>query len=449
MSDFPGNNFVIRFLRNVVGPAAIMAAGMIGAGAVSTRLLAGTWFGFDLLWVALFVIPMVIFTVDSASRVGIFSGHRGMLEMVKTDIHPGLAWFFFIPIFLLNIIINMSQMSVMVEAGYGALGVPLPPGGAASTGMVVTMIIFSVITIVLVIFGGYKGLEKIMTGLLLFILLCFIIVAVKGLMDWHTWKGLALGLVPKIPDSVTVLGTDSIRDGFTQLMAIAGQALPSAVFLAYGYFTSNAEYSEADLTMNFRKSVLNFGIIWGLFSIVVVVAGTTALHNVYRGTVPVVGQIVHFSQIENVYDAGQVITPALPGAVGYLAPRIFSFGLLGAAFTTMVTVAMTMSYFSLDIIGMDWKFHAGNKPFQWLLACWIAVPAFLSVFWNLPALLKAILAMVGNLIPTPISVGIIIYFINKKSLMGRFTAGIGRNVVLCITFVFSLCVLIYGAVRMF
>ena len=26
---------------------------MIGAGAVATRLLAGAWFGFDLLWVAL------------------------------------------------------------------------------------------------------------------------------------------------------------------------------------------------------------------------------------------------------------------------------------------------------------------------------------------------------------------------------------------------------------
>jgi Mn2+/Fe2+ NRAMP family transporter len=46
---------------------------MIGAGAVATRLLAGAWFGFDLLWVALYVIPMVIFTLDSASRVAVFS----------------------------------------------------------------------------------------------------------------------------------------------------------------------------------------------------------------------------------------------------------------------------------------------------------------------------------------------------------------------------------------
>ena len=60
----------VGFFARFVGPAALTAAGMIGAGAVATRLLAGAWFGFDLLWVALYVIPMVIVTLDSASRVG-------------------------------------------------------------------------------------------------------------------------------------------------------------------------------------------------------------------------------------------------------------------------------------------------------------------------------------------------------------------------------------------
>ncbi len=351
--------------------------------------------------------------------------------------------------FLLNLVISMSQMSVMIEAVYGALGIELPAGGAITPGIIVTMLILTAITIVLVISGGYKGLEKIMTGLLLFILTCFIIVAIKGLMDWHTWKGLAFGLIPKIPADVQVLGADRVRSGFTQLMGIAGQALPSAVFLAYGYFTSNADYSESDLKMNLRKTVLNFGIIWGLFSIVVVVAGTTALHDVYQGTAAIAGEISHFSQIEDLVDAGKVITPAMPGALSFLAPRIFSLGLLGAAFTTLVTVAMTMSYFTLDMFGKDWRYHSGNKPFRWSLIFWFAVPSFLCVFWNLPSLLKAILAMVGNLVPTPISLGIIIYFINKKSLMGNFSAGIGRNIVLVITFAFSLYVLVYGAIRMF
>src|SRR5678815_717081 len=93
----------IGFFARLVGPAALTAAGMIGAGAVATRLLAGAWFGFELLWVALYVIPMVIFTLDSASRVAVVSGGRGMLEMVRTDIGPWLAWTVFLAAFGVNI----------------------------------------------------------------------------------------------------------------------------------------------------------------------------------------------------------------------------------------------------------------------------------------------------------------------------------------------------------
>ena len=115
-------NLVIDLFGRLVGPAALTAAGMIGAGAVATRLLAGAWFGFDLIWVALAIIPMVIVTLDSASRVGILSGGHGMLARVRAEIAPWLAWAIFLPTALVNIVVNMSQMSAMVEGTYGALG---------------------------------------------------------------------------------------------------------------------------------------------------------------------------------------------------------------------------------------------------------------------------------------------------------------------------------------
>ncbi len=444
MHEFLFNNLIVRFLKNVVGPAAIVAAGMIGAGAVSTRLLAGAWFGFDPLWVALYVIPMVIFTLDSCSRIGIMSGDKGVMELIKSEIHPALAWFIFFPTALLSFVANMGQMSVMVDAAYGTIGKQVPPGGVATTGMVFTMLILVSIVLILVLFGGYKRIEKLMTGLLLVILICFIIVAVKGLMDWRTWIGLVKGLIPKIPEDLEVVGSEIYRSGFTQVISIAGQALPSTVLLAYGYFTLNAEYTESDIKSSFWKSVLNFGLIWGLFSVVVVVAGTTALHYVYRGD----GSL-HYSQIDNVYDAGRVITPALPVCINFLAPRIFSLGLLAAAFTTTISIAMIMVYFTLDIAGKNWKFGKDNKLFQWTLGLWIAIPAIISPFWTLPSLIKAIITMAGGLIMTPIVILIIIYFINKKAFMGKFTAHFGRNFILGITFLFSLYLVVYGAMRIF
>jgi len=427
-----------------VGPAALTAAGMIGAGAVATRLLAGAWFGFQLLWVALYVIPMVIFTLDSASRVAVVNAGRGMLGMIRDDIGAWLAWLVFLPMALVNVVVNMSQMSAMVEGAYGSMGMLPPPGGEATLGLFIVTIVLTGTTVVAAVLGGYKRMETIMTALLVVILVCFIFVAVKGLLDWQTWPALAAGLVPKIPESVPVFGEPGrSRNAFTQIMAIAGQALPPAVLLSYGYLAANSGYTTADAKRTFWKTVTNLGVVWGMFSVVVIVAGATALHNVYTGSGPTHLGVSHYSQIETIPVAGQVLGPAFPGVLGFLAPRFFSMGLIAAAFTTLISVSLTMTYFCLDITRRNWHFTHDNQAFKFVFATWIAVPALVAPFWQLPALLKAILAMVGNLLMAPLAVAIILYFINRPAL-GEFRANAGRNVVLVLTFLFALGLVVNG-----
>ena len=63
-----------------------------------------------------------------------------------------------------------------------------------------------------------------------------------------------------------------------------------------------------------------------------------------------------------------VLGPALPGALGFLAPRLFSLGLFAAAFTTLISVALTMTYFCLDLAGRDWRFTDDNRLFKIVFA---------------------------------------------------------------------------------
>jgi manganese transport protein len=434
---------LLRMFAALVGPAALTAAGMIGAGAVATRLLAGAWFGFDLLWVALYVVPMVVFTLDSASRIAILSGGRGMLSMIRDDIGPALAWFIFLPTLLVNVIVNMSQMSALVEGLYGSMGTLPPAAGESGSMFVLVTVLATVVTVGAAVFGGYKRVEKIMTALLIVILVSFLIVAIKGLLDWSTWPALAAGLIPTIPDPVPVVGGDRVRSGLTQVMAIAGQALPPSVLLAYGYLAANSGQTKADIIPSFWKTVKNLGVIWGLFSVMVIVAGTTALHNVYVVGGPTYLGVSHFSQIESIPVAGQVLGPAFPGALQFLAPRFFSLGLVAAAFTTLISVALTMTYFCLDMARRNWKFTPDNHAFRLVFGLWIAVPSLLAPFWTLPALLKAILAMVGNLAMAPVAIFVILWFINRPSL-GEYRANTGRNLVLGVTGAFALFLVING-----
>ena len=435
---------IIRLFTRFVGPAALTAAGMIGAGAVATRLLAGAWFGFDLLWVAILVIPMVIITLDSAARIGILSSGRGLLDMVRTDIGAWLAWVVFLPMAVVNVVVNMSQMSAMVEGAYGAMGMLPPAGGEATLGLVIVTVVLTGSTVVAAVLGGYKRMEVIMTALLVVILMCFIVVATKGLLDWSTWPALASGLVPRIPPDLPVVGQPgAVRNAFTLIMAIAGQALPPAVLLSYGYLAANSGQTVADIKPAFWRTVTNLGVVWGLFSVVVIVAGATALHAVYNGSGPTHLGVSHYSQIQSIPVAGQVLGPAFPGALGFLAPRVFSMGLIAAAFTTLISVSLTMTYFCLDIAKKNWRFTDDNRLFKMVFAAWITVPALVAPFWQLPALLKAIFAMVGNLAMAPLSVLLILYFINRPSL-GEYRANAGRNAVLAVTFVFALGLVING-----
>jgi manganese transport protein len=432
---------VARWFARLVGPAALTAAGMIGAGAVATRLLAGAWFGFDLLWVALYIVPMVVITLDSASRVGILSGGRGMVDMIRTEFGAWLAWAIVVPTAIVNVVVNMSQMSAMVEGTYGALGM-LPPA-TPDGGLVAAAVGLTLISVAAAVLGGYKRVEKIMTALLLVILACFIVVAIKGLLDWRTWLALGRGLVPSVPEPLPVAGSDRVRDGFTQLMAIAGQGLAPAVFLSYGYLAHNAGYTVADIKRTFWKTVQNLGVIWGLFSVVVIVAGATALHAVYTGNGPSFLGVSHYSQVESIPVAGQVLGPALPGALGFLAPRLFSLGLFAAAFTTLISVALTMTYFCLDLARRNWQFTDDNRLFKTVFAAWIAVPALVAPFWQLPALMKAIAAMVGNLLMAPVAVAVILYFANRP-FMGPYRASAGRNLMLGATLLFALALVANG-----
>jgi hypothetical protein len=244
---------------------------------------------------------------------------------------------------------------------------------------------------------------------------------------------------------VPIAGSGGTRDGFTQIMAIAGQALPPAVFLSYGYLAANAGYkgTATEIRGAFWKTVQNLGVIWGLFSVVVIVAGATALHAVYTGSGPSYLGVSHYSQIESIPVAGQVLGPAFPGALGFLAPRFFSIGLIAAAFTTLISVSLTMTYFCLDMARKNWHFTTTNTPFKVLFAVWITIPALVAPFWQLPALLKAIIAMVGNLLLAPVAVLVIMYFVNQPGL-GEFRANTGRNIVLGLTALFALALVING-----
>lgn len=428
----------LKLIALVVGPAAVMTAGIMGAGSTTALVLAGAWFRYDLLWVAIVTLPLVVVCLDSGARVGVMSGHKGMLSVIRDEIHPSVTWFVLLVMILFNFFVNMGQMSVMTDAFLSMIGYYPPTADATpeyqrffKTAQIALSVLFPCGLLALLLSGGYKRAQKMMTGLLFFMFLCFLIVALKGLQDL---PAILMGLAPALPPALAVPGSEATRDSFTSLMGIAGGALAAAPILSFSYFTSDDEARPEDLPRYFWKAVLSLGVIFGLYSTLVLVAGGHALY-----------PLDDHARIDKVYQAGQVLTHAMPASLAFLGPKLFAAGLFACGMTTLIVVAQLMCYFTLDTLGADWRYTAENRAFKKHLIFWIAAPAIAAPLWSFPALLKILLLMSLNAVIVPLAIVIILYLINKRSLMGDYKANLGRNAVLLASLLFSVSVAGYKA----
>ena len=177
-------NVIIKLFRDLVGPTAVMAAGTMGGGAVASFLLAGAWFGYDLLWVILLLLPVFVISVDCSSRIGAMNPDRGMFALIKSRINPGVAWLILLINVPVHFLVAMGQMSVISSAFTAVVG--LPSSGiseSTSTSLafdVALSLALSAVILWVVFARGYERMQRVMSLLMVVMFLCFLIVAMRA-----------------------------------------------------------------------------------------------------------------------------------------------------------------------------------------------------------------------------------------------------------------------------
>ena len=253
--------------------------------------------------------------------------------------------------------------------------------------------------------------------------LCFLMVAISGFSEL---PAILRGFVPRFPRDLPVPGSDEMRLSSSAVIAMVGSAIAPAALLGIPYLSTDANNDASTLKRDFRKSWLNLGLIFGAYAIFIVIAGGFALFS-----------LDDHARIDTVQEAGKVLTRALPANLAFAGPIIFTLGVFMAAITTMIVAAQVLSYFCLDMVNKSWRFTPGNRPYRYLLVFFILVPALLAPLWQLPALLKVILLMGVNVIVIPLVFAIVIYLVNRRSVMGKYTAEWWRNLILVAGLVLS------------
>lgn len=428
---------LIRFFSHFVGPATVIAAGTMGAGAVATMILAGAWFRYELLWVVLFMLPLFVIAVDSSSRIGAINKGQGMLSIIRSHIHPSLAWLLLIINIPVHVLIAMGQFSVMTSSFLSLFGI-YPPGiGGEQSSInnyqmieIVLSLVLGVIILWLVLSRGYDRMQKAMTLFMVLMFVCFFVIAMRSFQEAGD---ILASFVPSIPDDLPVSGSEGIRRSYGSIIAIVGTAIAPGALLGIPYMSSDARKGDLELRQELRKSILNLGVIFGAYSMFVIIAGGFILYSLPDN-----------AQIETVHQAGVVLTGALPDAISFLGPVIFFMGLFTAALTTIVVIIQVISYLSLDMLNKPWSFTDDNKLFRKLMIATTLSAAVLAPLWNFPALLKVILLMGLNILVIPIIIVAMIYLLNRREVMGDNTAGMARNGILVICLIVAIVLAVWN-----
>lgn len=415
----------------LLGPAMTMTAGIMGAGSTTSLLLGGAYFGYDLLWATLIILPIVVVCQDTASRIGSAAGGRGMMRIIAEELHPAVMWLMLVPMILATIGGNAAQFGVMHDTVRTFLDAVGGISAAEPTGDGMKALIYGLlaaVTLAIFLAGGYKTVNNLMSVIVVVIILSFLIVAVEAFFRLSEIEGMLAGLAGGVPGDLTAVvgGKPMTRSGMEYLAAIVGGAIAPTAFLSYAYFTSEGGYTARDNRSATWRAFWTFGVMFGLYSVIVLVAGAYRLH-----------PLPHALQIQNSAQAGVVLTNIL----GPFGTAAFAVGLFSCAFSTLVVVAQLIGYFLLDALKRDWKFSVRNRPFMAIFTAMILLPALLSLSWQYPDLLKIVLTMTTAVLLNPFAVFLLLYLSNKTVLVGEHRSGRIRNILLVLSILFSVWIM--------
>ncbi|WP_029090503.1 Nramp family divalent metal transporter [Brevibacterium album] len=242
----------------LIGPGLVVAATGIGAGDLVATLVAGSQYGYALLWAAVAGVVIKIFLVEGAGRWSLATGHtifEGWRRLGRwTSVYFGpyiVVWGF---------VYGATAMSASALPLATAL-----PIFHSNYDVIVYGIASGLIGAALVWFGKYHALEKIVAVLV-------------GLM-FVTVVGLAVATLPNIPELLTGLIPMIPEGGVVYTLSIAGGVGGTITLAAYGYWLKEKGWSTPAWMRVMRIDNSMAYVISGLFVISMLVIGAEFLYS--------------------------------------------------------------------------------------------------------------------------------------------------------------------------
>ena len=366
---------------SVMGPGIITANVDNDAGGITTYSLAGSQFGYSLLWTFIPMIVALAVIQEMGVRMGIVSG-KGLADLIREKVGIKFTFLMMIALLLANFGNVLAEFSgIAVSAGI--FGVP----------RFVALPAAALFVWLLVVKGNYKSVEKVF----LLASSLYLSYIVAGFLAGPNW-GLAAKsvILPQISLSTAYI---------TMVIGIVGTTIaPWMMFyiqssvVEKGISLKNLKYSKIDAI--FGAIVVNIVA----FFIVLACAATIYTNGI---------------QVTNVADVSNALVPL----AGHYASILFAFGFLNASLFAASILPLSTAYYVCESLGFEAGVSKGFREapvFHGLYLGLIILAVIIIMIPSVPLLTILFLSQVANGLLLPFVLILMLLIINDKRIMGKY-----------------------------
>ncbi|NUL13385.1 Nramp family divalent metal transporter [Streptomyces lunaelactis] len=360
-----------------IGPGIVVAATGVGAGDLVATLIAGSNFGYTLLWAAVIGCLVKISLAEAAGRWHLSTGRT--LFDGWTDLGRWTTWFFVVYVVVWGFVYGAAAMS--------SSGLPLQALFPDVMGLKWWAMLTGVVGLVFVWFNKYEVFEKVMTVL---VGVMFVVTVYLAIRVTPNLGDAFAGLLPVLPDE---------KDSILNTLGLIGGVGGTITLAAYGYWVNAKGWTNSGWMKVMRLDNRVAYITTGIFVVAMLFVGAEMLHS--SGVAIASG------------DKGLIqLSDILADRYGSATAKLFLIGFFATSFTSLIGVWHGVSLMFADFVERYRKDRAGasetelsgeavaagrrekSVPFRAYLL-WLPFPPMILLFQEQPFRLVIVYGVLG------------------------------------------------------
>jgi NRAMP (natural resistance-associated macrophage protein)-like metal ion transporter len=415
-----------RWLR-ILGPGLITGAADDDPSGIGTYSQAGAAYGSGLLWLALYMLPLMIAVQEMCGRIGLVTG-KGIAGVIKTHYSRRV----------LRITVGLLVIAntINIGADLGAM--------AASTRLLVPrlpfyplLFVFALGIVVIEVFVPYRQYASVLKilslALLAYVVTGFVIHPQWGPLLVHT-------VIPSIQLTPVYLAL---------VVGLLGTTISPYLF----FWQASEEVEETELQPGRRSKPLGSGpkVLKQLQDLRLdTVIGMLASEVTAWFIIMTSGSTLYTHGINTIQTADQAAA-ALQPLAGRFAETLFAVGIIGTGLLAVPVLAGSAAYGVAEALG--WREGLGQtarnaRGFYGVIALATFIGMLLNFLGINPITALVYTAIINGIVAVPLLV-LILLVANNRDIMGTYTNGRLSNTIGILTAVFMGIAAVVAVVTLF